>query len=173
MNAKEQFRAMETERLVLRAQREDDAAVFRQLWTERDLRVPAHRRIAADGRPSLEDIASQIRDAGEPGLLSIVARETERVIGYCGVVFHGNGDPEEPEIAFELLQDSHNQNYATEAATAVLAQVAERGYQRVWATVWDWNAPSLRVLEKLRFVDSGQTNPETPHGRTILLVSRL
>lgn len=173
MNPTVRLGEMGTERLVLRAQHDGDAVVFRQLWTERDPRVPVHRRIDADGSPSLEDIAAQIREAGEPGLLSIVLRGTERVIGYCGVVFHGNGDLGEPEIAFELLQDSHNRNYATEAATAVLAQVAELGYQRVWATVWDWNAPSLRVLEKLGFVDSGRADPATAQGRTILLVARL
>jgi hypothetical protein len=66
---------IETERLVLRRRRVDEAALFRQLWTERDPRVPAHRRVNAEGRPTVADIA-----AGEPGL----AFELFRAAHGCG-----------------------------------------------------------------------------------------
>jgi hypothetical protein len=59
---------LDTDRLILRHSRVGDAAVYRQLWTERDLRVPAHRRISSKGRPTVEDIAAQIRaERGNPG----------------------------------------------------------------------------------------------------------
>jgi [ribosomal protein S5]-alanine N-acetyltransferase len=51
---------MATARLVLRRQRVDDAAAYREMWTERDPRVPPHRRIGPDGRPTVADIAAQI-----------------------------------------------------------------------------------------------------------------
>jgi hypothetical protein len=41
---------LETDRLILRLRRVDEAAIYRQLWTERDLRVPLHRRISPEGR---------------------------------------------------------------------------------------------------------------------------
>lgn len=93
---------------MLRPQRVSDAAVMRQLWAERDYRVPSHRQLTADGRPSLEDIETHIASAGEPRLLSVELRESGKVIGYCGLVFHGQGRPDEPEIAFELLAASHH-----------------------------------------------------------------
>lgn len=164
--------ALETERLLLRPQEETDAGVFRELWTERDPRVPPHRRLTDDGHPTLDEVADSIRADGEPGLLTIVAKDADEVLGYCGIVFHGSGEPDEPEIAFELRRAVHGRGYATEAAIAVLTEARRLGHERIWATVWDWNTPSLRVLEKLGFVDSGVVHPETPHGRTILTVAR-
>jgi hypothetical protein len=34
---------LETDRLILRHRRVNEAAIYRQLWTERDPRVPPHR----------------------------------------------------------------------------------------------------------------------------------
>lgn len=127
---------------------------MRALWAER---VPPHRRIDADGRPTLENIREQIRrGAGGPlGLLAAVERESSDVVGYCGLVESDHGGVGEPEIAFELLRRVHGRGYATEAATAVIGWAREAEYQRIWGTVWDWNIPSRRVLEKLGFVETG------------------
>lgn len=163
--------ALETERLILRDQRISDAAVFHQLWTERDERVPPHRQIDAHGYPTAEDIAAEIRKPPEhsrPGLLGIEQKATGDVIGYCGLVFHGNGVSDEPELAFELLRDVHNRGYATEAGRAVVLWAEECGFRRLWATVWDWNLPSRRVLEKLGFHDTGRDGAVTVHGRSLL-----
>lgn len=164
---------LETERLILRRQLESDAAVYRRLWTERDERVPAHRRIDAHGRPTEEDVAARIREeqlAPWPGLLTVVRKGSADVIGYCGLVSSGNGSKEEPEMAFELLRAVHNQGYATEAGLAMITWAGEAGYRRLWAGVWDWNVASRRVLEKLGFRDTGRVNPETVHGRSLLTV---
>jgi ribosomal-protein-alanine N-acetyltransferase len=56
---------LETNRLILRPPRAAEAALYRRLWTERDQRVPPHRRIDVEGRPTVEDIATQIRAEGE------------------------------------------------------------------------------------------------------------
>lgn len=168
--------SLETERLILRRQRVEDAAVFRQLWAERDARVPPHRRLSADGRPSEEDIVARIRDqdgAMEPGLLTVERKDGGDAIGYCGVVFDGTGHPDEPELAFELLAAVHQQGYATEAATAVVTWATEAGYPRLWASVWDWNLASRRVLEKLGFRDTGELGPQSPHGRNLTTVRDL
>lgn len=164
---------METDRLILRPQEVADAAVFHRLWTERDERVPPHRRIDGQGRPTVADIAARIRDeeeSGKLGLLTVQCKDTADVIGYCGLVFNGNGSPDEPELAFELLRAVHNRGYATEAGHAVVAWADEAGYRRLWASVWDWNVASRRVLEKLGFRDAGHLNAESVHGRSLLTV---
>jgi RimJ/RimL family protein N-acetyltransferase len=164
---------LETDRLVLRHSRVDDAAVYRQLWTERDPRVPARRRVSAEGRPTVEDIAAQIRaERGEPapGLLAVEPKGTAGVIGYCGLTVHGNGSPDEPELAYELLRAAHGCGYATEAGRAVVTWAGEAGYRRLWAWVWDWNASSRRVLEKLGFRETGRTEPGSAHGHSLLTV---
>ena len=98
---------LETDRLILRHPGVSEAAIYRQLWTERDQRVPPHRRIDSEGRPTVEDIAAQICAEGEgsgPGLLAVERKGTGDVIGYCGLTSYGNGSPDEPELAYELLR---------------------------------------------------------------------
>jgi [ribosomal protein S5]-alanine N-acetyltransferase len=87
---------LETDRLILRHRRVGEAAIYRQLWTERDLRVPPHRRIGPEGRPTVEDIAAQIhaeRAEPGPGILAVERKGTVGVIGYCGLIFCGTDRP--------------------------------------------------------------------------------
>src|SRR6187431_1558042 len=90
--------ALETDRLVLRHRSVDEADVFRRLWTERDERVPAHRRIDAEGRPTVDEIAAQIRAEG-PGLrlLAVERKDSGDVIGYCAPTVRGDGPTHEPD----------------------------------------------------------------------------
>ena len=164
---------LETDRLILRRRRVGEAAVYRQLWAERDLRVPAHRRINSEGRPTVEDIAAQIRaERGEPGpgILAVERKGTADVIGYCGLTVPGNGSPDEPELAYELLRAAHGCGYATEAGRAVVTWAGEAGYRRLRAGVWDWNVASRRVLEKLGFRETGRVEPGSVDGHSLLTV---
>ena len=92
------------------------------------------------------------------------------VIGYCGLVFQGNGSPDEPELAYELLRAAHGCGYATEAGRAVVTWVSEAGYGRLWATVRDWNVASRRVLEKLGFAKRAGCSPNVVHGDSLLTI---
>jgi ribosomal-protein-alanine N-acetyltransferase len=164
---------LETNRLLLRHRRVEEATIYRRLWTERDPRVPPNRRIDAEGRPALKDIAAQIRaerQESRPGILAVERKGAADVIGYCGLVFHGNGSPDEPELVFELLRATHGRGYATEASGAVVRWVGEAGYPRLWATVPEWNAASRRVLEKLGFRETGQVERDAVHGDSLLTV---
>ena len=164
---------LETDRLILRHRRVDEAAIYRQLWTERDPRVPPHRQINPEGRPTVKDIAARIRVEREesgPAILAVERKGTADVIGYCGLIFHGNGLPDEPELAYELLRAVHGCGYATEAGRAVVTWVSEVGYRRLWAGVRDWNAASRRVLEKLGFRETGQVEPDAVYGDSLLTV---
>ncbi len=162
---------IETDRLVLRRPSAEDAPAQRELWTERDARVPPHRRIGPDGRPTVEDIAASLRDEQEDpknGLLTIVRKRENDVIGYCGLLFNGRGPSDEPELAYELLRRAQGFGYATEAGRAVLDWAAEAGYRRVWAGVRKWNGASLRVLQKLTFVDTGQDELDADYGDSVV-----
>jgi ribosomal-protein-alanine N-acetyltransferase len=164
---------LETDRLILRHRRVGEAAIYRQLWSERDLRVPPHRRINPEGRPTVEDIAAEVRAEREnsaSGILAVERKGTADVIGYCGLIFHGNVSPDEPELAYELLCAAHGCGYATEASRAVVTWASEAGYRRLWATVWDWNVASRRVLEKLGFRERGRVEPDSVYGHSLLTV---
>ena len=87
----------------------------------------------------MEDIAAHIRAEREepgPGILAVERKGAADVIGYCGLIIHGNGSPDEPELAYELLRAAHGCGYATEAGRAVVTWVSEVGYRRLWAGVW-------------------------------------
>jgi RimJ/RimL family protein N-acetyltransferase len=167
---------IETERLVLRRPVPEDAVARRELWTERDPRVPSHRRLGSDGRPTVEDIAGDLRAEREnptTGLLTVLRKQQRDVIGYCGIIFDGRGSPAEPELAYELLRRAQGHGYATEAARAVLVWAAQAGYCTVWAGVRRWNGPSLRVLHKLNFLDTGHDEPDPDYGDSAVMIKTL
>lgn len=167
---------LETDRLVLRPWRVAEAALQRELWTERDPRVPPHRRIDADGHPQVADLEESIRKnqpSSSIGLLALERKAAGDVIGYCGLVDSGRGSDGEPELAFELLRRVWRQGYATEASLAVLDWARSSGYERVWATVWEWNTASRRVLAKLGFTETDRTEVDPVRGTTLLAMRPL
>ena len=163
---------LETDRLLLRPWRVSEAVIQREMWAERDPRVPPHRRIGADGRPTVADFEEAVRagQASSAGLLAAERKAAGDVIGYCGLVDSGRG-AHQPELAFELLRRFWGHGYATEASWAVLDWAASSGCERVWATVWDWNTASRRVLAKLGFTESDRE--ETIHGVNLVTTRRL
>jgi RimJ/RimL family protein N-acetyltransferase len=166
---------LETDRLLLRPWRVSEAAIQRELWTERDPRVPPHRRIDADGHPTVADIEDGIR-AAQPssiGLLAVERKGAGDVIGYCGLVDSGRGSEGEPALAYELLRRVRGQGYATEASLAVLDWARSSGYERVSATVWDWNTASRHLLAKLGFVETGRNEVHAIHGTNLFTTRRL
>ncbi|MFC8176796.1 GNAT family N-acetyltransferase [Streptomyces sp. NPDC057242] len=136
---------LETERLLLRPWVESDAAEFCALLSERGKGTPTVEHI----RASIAELLTATAATGI-ALLPIQRRDEGDFIGYCGLVI-GRSTLEEPEIAYELFQRAHGRGYATEAASAVLDAATATGRKRLWSTVGAWNAPSLRVLEKLGF----------------------
>ena len=166
---------LETGRLLLRPWRVAEAVVLRELWAERDPRVPPHRRIDTDGHPTVADLEESIRTS-EPssiGLLAVERKAGRDVIGYCGLVDSGSGSAGEPELAFELLRRVCRQGYATEASSAVLDWARSCGHERLWATVWEWNTASRRVLAKLGFTETGRKEVDTDYGTTLFTTRRL
>lgn len=120
---------IETERLLLRPWRVGEAAIQREMWNERDPRVPPHRRIDAYGHPTVADFEGAIR-APRPsagGLLAVEPKDMGAAVGYCGLIASGRG---------------------------------------AWASVWDWNTDSRRVLAKVGFTEVGRE--ETVHGTNLV-----
>jgi [ribosomal protein S5]-alanine N-acetyltransferase len=165
---------LETGRLLLRPWLVSEAVVLHELWTERDPRVPPHRRIDANGHPSVADLEDWIR-TNQPasiGLLAVERKAARDVIGYCGLIDSGRGSDEEPELAFELLRQFWRQGYATEASLAVLDWARSSGYERLWATVWEWNTASRRVLAEIGFTEE-RRELDAVYGNNLFTTRRL
>jgi len=140
---------METERLALRPWTAADAQWLNQLHREREVR----RGEEPPGLEATERIVNGIIERAAATGISLlpVARKADGLaIGYCGLI-EGRRSIDEPDIAYELFREHHGHGYATEAARAVVAAATDTGRSRLWSTVGAWNAPSLRVLEKLGF----------------------
>ena len=166
---------LETGRLLLRPWRVAEAVVLHELWTERDPRVPPHRRIDAAGHPTVTDLEDWIR-ANQPssiGLLAMERKAARDVIGYCGLIDSGRGSDGEPELAFELLRRVWRQGYATEASLAVVDWARSSGYERLWATVREWNIASRRVLAKVGFTETERKAVDAVYGTNLLTTRRL
>jgi RimJ/RimL family protein N-acetyltransferase len=138
--------AIETELLSLRLCGPEDAAWYLELLGEHE---GGTTLTIAEARQHLADRNARAQRTGL-GFVAIRRRAEDDLIGYCGLLI-GRASFDEPEIAYELLRRVHGQGYATEAARAVLDAAFATGRRRLWSTVRAWNAPSLRVLEKIGF----------------------
>lgn len=168
--------ALTTDRLRLRRRRPSDAAGMRRLWQERDPR--SRRLIDADGHPTVIEMADLILgqlvddDRTGLGLLAIEPIGSSDLLGYCGLTV-GVATEQEPELAFELFESAQGRGYATEAARAIVAAARDTGRERLWATVRDDNGPSLNVLRKLGFSDSGRRTEHPVHGTSLWMTLSL
>jgi [ribosomal protein S5]-alanine N-acetyltransferase len=167
---------LKTGRLQLRPWHVSEAVFLHELWTERDPRVPPHRRIDAEGRPTVADLEDRLRCRSYDNALGLLVAERKSsgdVIGYCGLTENIKVPEGEPELAFEFLRRTWGQGYATEASWAVLGWAQASGYRRLWATVSDWNAASRRVLAKLGFIETDHVEPSEGHGDVLFVTKQL
>lgn len=128
--------------------------------------------------PTVEDLSDNIRSQRAAtaltgfGLMVVERRVDTDFIGYCGLIGRDT-TPDEPEMAYELLRAAQGHGYATEAACAGRDAAAATGRSRLWAGVRVWNTASLRVLNKLGFVSSGQMSEDLERGDTVLMTCHL
>jgi RimJ/RimL family protein N-acetyltransferase len=82
------------------------------------------------------------------GLYRVALKATGEPIGVCGLILREGLD--DPDIGYSFLPPYWGRGYATEAATAVLAQAREVfGLRRVVAIVSQDNERSINVIERI------------------------
>jgi RimJ/RimL family protein N-acetyltransferase len=143
---------LETERLVLRTPRLDDAEAIATLINDRRIaenltRVP-HPYTVADAEGF---IGWANKNDSEAAFLITLPDDT--IIGGCGVGVLSGTDP---EIGYWLGVPYWGNGYATEAAHAVVDHAfADLGYERLESGARVSNPASRRVLEKCGFQWTG------------------
>jgi len=146
---------VETERLVLRRPRPEDAeAIFERYASDAEatrlLSFPRHESIAAT-RTFLEwSEAEWTRWPGGPYLVE--SRESGRLVGSTGLSFE---TPQRAATGYVLARDAWGRGYATEALRQVVTTARECGVRRLYALSHPENRASLRVLEKAGFACEG------------------
>src|SRR5262245_11513121 len=145
---------LETERLILRAPRFDDAKAIAALVNDRRIaentaRIP-HPYTLADAEAFLTGAA---RSESETAFAITLARDPAMLIGMCGLEWHAG---EEPEIGYWLGLPYWGRGYATEAARAVIDHAFEDlRLDLLTAGARVSNPASRRVLEKCGFQWTG------------------
>jgi RimJ/RimL family protein N-acetyltransferase len=142
---------LETERLVLRAPRLEDAKAVAQLASDRRIAENTTRIPHPYGLADAENfIASVNRVDGEIAFL--ITREGV-VLGACGI---GMSEREAPDLGYWLGVPFWGHGYATEAVRAVIDHAfADLGYEALGAGARVTNPASRRVLEKCGFQWTG------------------
>jgi [ribosomal protein S5]-alanine N-acetyltransferase len=90
---------------------------------------------------------------------ALVLRENRTIVGHAG--FHGPPgtaglDPDKAELGYTVFSPFRGRGYATEAAVALMNWAHEEGIDRFVASVGPWNEPSLAIVRKLGFVQTGE-----------------
>lgn len=134
---------LRTERLVLRKSRPQDAeglfAIFSDPPTMRYWSTPPHRNLGQ----TREWLDAMIAGEGDDLIIELDGQ----VIGKAGFW-------QDPEIGYILHPDFTGNGYAREALIPLLRRAFERGLVTVTADVDPRNAASLKLLERLGFVET-------------------
>lgn len=142
---------LETERLVLRRMRVEDAEFIFELVNE-----PAFiRNIGDKGVRTLEDARNYILNGPVAsyakfgfGLYVVVIKETGAAIGICGLLKRDS--LEDVDIGFALFEKFWGRGFAYESAAAVMEYGRTAlGLKRIVAITSPDNEGSMRVLEKI------------------------
>jgi RimJ/RimL family protein N-acetyltransferase len=143
---------LETERLILRAPRFEDAEAIAALVNDRRIaentsRIP-HPYALADAHAFVTATNTDDRESS-----FLIGTSNRSIIGCCGIA---KLDGETPEIGYWLGVPFWGKGYATEAARAVIDHAfGDLGYDTLLAGARVSNAASRRVLEKCGFQWTG------------------
>jgi RimJ/RimL family protein N-acetyltransferase len=136
---------IESERLVVRPLVIEDAAPLRE--PEEWIR---------------EKIDRFERDGGM-SLWAAVDRQSGRAVAMVGFQWEQIDGQRELDIGCVVADHEQTRGYGTEASSAVLDAAFAAGFERITALTKPDNGPALRILEKLGFVQEGETDFEGRH----------
>lgn len=148
------FESIDTERLVIRALRGDDAerlAIYRS-----DPDVARFQGWSRFLREDADTLIAQMRDAmpGTPGewyQFGIALRSTDQLIGDCGVRPRSNA-PEVAEIGYTISREHQRNGFAREAVSAIIDYAFGSMVLRKLVAITDHeNDRSVRLLVRLGF----------------------
>lgn len=139
---------IETERLVLRRPRLDDAeAIFARYASDpevtRYLAWPRHETVEAT-RAFLEFSEAEW-ERWPAGPYLIESRDHGSLLGSTGLAFE---EPDSASTGYVLARDAWGRGYATEALRAIIGIARGVGVRRLYAVCHVDHEPSRRVLEK-------------------------
>ena len=139
---------LETERLILREFKEEDARDMYNLNQDPEVVKyvdGTHFESIDDARTFIENY-DRYKKQGM-GRWACIIRENDEFIGWCGLITEESGDI---DLGFRLYRKNWGNGFATEAAKACLKYGFEDlGLKRIVASALVENKASINVIEKL------------------------
>ena len=164
----------ETERLVIRPFREEDAQRLYENHLDDEVRKWFPNECYADPEEALDAArfyADCIRSGRLPFVLGVELKETGELIGDTGIS-EVEGKPDETEIGYCIGAPYRGKGYAVELLRAVSGFVASRfGIRSICGRVVRGNEASVKVLEKsgYRFIKEEYGAVDDPYGNGMLV----
>ncbi len=142
----------ETERLILRRFTPEDAADNYRIYTD-----PENMRFMGRQPDSVEFERYHIQrhianyyDRHDFGLWAVVLKESNKLIGRCGLIYQPVEDTQEVEVSYLIDRHYWGRGLATEAAREVVRLGFEKyKLPRIVALINPENIASVRVAEKI------------------------
>lgn len=144
---------LETDRLILRRFTEDDLENLVALDSD-----PAVMRYLTGGEPtpreaierkSLPNILGYYARGDRYGYWAAIERASGDFLGWFHFRPAHDGPDDEPELGYRLRRAAWGKGYGTEGSRALIRRgFAEFGARRVFATTYEHNLGSRRVMEK-------------------------
>ena len=142
---------LETDRLVLRSWREDDAIAFHAINSDPEVMATLGPVMSLDEVAALIGRMQGIEADCGHCFWAMERRDDERLIGWCGAIV-GSAGPivGKREIGWRMARDCWGQGLVSEAARATIAWLfANRADQSLWAITSPENRRSRAVMERL------------------------
>jgi RimJ/RimL family protein N-acetyltransferase len=145
---------LETERLILRRFTPDDLDLLVELDSDPEVMRylsggPATPREVIEREVLPRFLGSYGRAEGY-GFWAAVEKASGEFVGWFGFNPHDELGPGEISLGYRMRQSAWGQGYATEGARALIRKgFIELGARRVYATTYEHNRASRRVMEKL------------------------
>jgi len=143
---------LETERLVIRPYREDDATALHDVFGSPEVMKwtpsPPSKDVAETAQRLARTMAFTARQPQGMGLWALELKKPAEFLGQVGL-FPVEGKGPEVEVAYELAPRVWGHGYATEAARALIDYgFSELGLRRIVALILPDNARSRNVASK-------------------------
>ncbi|HEX6729006.1 MAG TPA: GNAT family N-acetyltransferase [Pyrinomonadaceae bacterium] len=135
----------------------------RNVWINLRDRFP-HPYTVSDAKSWLESVIGRV-----PETNFAIASVDNEAVGGIGFILQPDVGYRSAEIGYWLGEDHWGRGLATEAVRAITDHAfAHHDICRIYAHVFEWNAASARVLEKVGYVFEGRLKKSvTKDGKTI------
>ena len=140
-----------TPRLILRpANHADFAATYKLLSDPEVMHFSLNGPYSQQKTTDFINHCLRQREQNLPGLLAVISKTDDVLIGYCGFYLQKINGIDEVELGYRLLKAYRGKGLATEAATAMKKHAFEEfGLTRLISIIDKKNTASARVAEKV------------------------